>query len=317
MLAPDDPKWVHRDDELEPPTQAWVHRARYVGPQRPPPGARSCTATQGLERLGVQARLFGRRLLVPGRERAVEPDRDPGGDPDRAPRGDRRRADHLAAELRPLRRRGGQARDRRDAGSPTCGTRSSPTRTGAPRAGSPGSRSRASTASRRSSRATRTRSSRAADAIADEARDARAAGPVVTIANGSDFDDFAGIEHRPVGAVPDHARGQLLRQARPAAVPDRARTTPASTSSPASSATSGRPTASGRAALGLGDRLELIPYVPRRRSLELQRDSEALLLLIPEAGGRGEASSPGRCSSTSPPSGRSSPSSRPTVPPPS
>jgi glycosyltransferase involved in cell wall biosynthesis len=27
--------------------------------------------------------------------------------------------------------------------------------------------------------------------------------------------------------------------------------------------------------------------VPRRRSLELQRDSEALLLLIPEAGGRG------------------------------
>jgi len=39
--------------------------------------------------------------------------------------------------------------------------------------------------------------------------------------------------------------------------------------------------------LELGDRLELIPYVTRRRSLELQRDSEALLLLIPEAGGRG------------------------------
>ena len=32
VLAPDDPKWVHRDDELQPPTQAWVHRARYVGP---------------------------------------------------------------------------------------------------------------------------------------------------------------------------------------------------------------------------------------------------------------------------------------------
>ena len=30
-----------------------------------------------------------------------------------------------------------------------------------------------------------------------------------------------------------------------------------------------------------------IPYAPRRRALELQRDSEALLLLIPEAGGRG------------------------------
>jgi glycosyltransferase involved in cell wall biosynthesis len=39
--------------------------------------------------------------------------------------------------------------------------------------------------------------------------------------------------------------------------------------------------------LGLGDRVELIDYVPRRRSLELQRESDVLLLLIPEAGGRG------------------------------
>jgi glycosyltransferase involved in cell wall biosynthesis len=39
--------------------------------------------------------------------------------------------------------------------------------------------------------------------------------------------------------------------------------------------------------LGLGDRVELIPYVPRRESLRLQRESDALLLLIPEAGGRG------------------------------
>jgi hypothetical protein len=33
VLAPDDPKWVHRDDEATPPTQAWVHRARYHGPR--------------------------------------------------------------------------------------------------------------------------------------------------------------------------------------------------------------------------------------------------------------------------------------------
>src|SRR5204862_3560109 len=39
--------------------------------------------------------------------------------------------------------------------------------------------------------------------------------------------------------------------------------------------------------LGLGARLELHPYVPRRESLALQRDSDALLLLIPDAGGRG------------------------------
>ena len=33
VLAPDDPKWVHRDPELRVPTQAWVHRARYLGPR--------------------------------------------------------------------------------------------------------------------------------------------------------------------------------------------------------------------------------------------------------------------------------------------
>src|SRR5205814_7156635 len=39
--------------------------------------------------------------------------------------------------------------------------------------------------------------------------------------------------------------------------------------------------------LGLGDRLELLPYQPHRRALELQRDSEANLLLLPDAAGRG------------------------------
>jgi glycosyltransferase involved in cell wall biosynthesis len=40
--------------------------------------------------------------------------------------------------------------------------------------------------------------------------------------------------------------------------------------------------------LDLGDRLELVPYAPRAESLRLQRDSEALLLLVPDAGGRGK-----------------------------
>src|SRR5438046_7359109 len=33
VLAPDDPKWLHEDADLPLPTQAWVHRARYVGPR--------------------------------------------------------------------------------------------------------------------------------------------------------------------------------------------------------------------------------------------------------------------------------------------
>src|SRR5439155_9020565 len=39
--------------------------------------------------------------------------------------------------------------------------------------------------------------------------------------------------------------------------------------------------------LGLAGRVELIDHVPRRESLRLQRESDVLLLLIPEAGGRG------------------------------
>jgi glycosyltransferase involved in cell wall biosynthesis len=46
--------------------------------------------------------------------------------------------------------------------------------------------------------------------------------------------------------------------------------------------------------LGLADRVEVIPFVPRRQSLELQRDSEALLLILPEAGGRGTGVIPGK-----------------------
>src|SRR5213596_2737406 len=64
VLAPDDPKWIHRDDELQPPTLAWVHRARYLGPKGRKP-AEELHGTQGLERISRQAQLAGRRLLVP------------------------------------------------------------------------------------------------------------------------------------------------------------------------------------------------------------------------------------------------------------
>src|SRR5207248_9110479 len=59
VLAPDDPKWVHRDDQLEAPTQAWVHRARYVGPRGRRP-ADELHGTRGLERATPQAPLRGR-----------------------------------------------------------------------------------------------------------------------------------------------------------------------------------------------------------------------------------------------------------------
>src|SRR6478672_10132772 len=64
VLAPADPKWVHTDDDLPLPTQAWVHRVRFIGPRGLKP-AEELHGKEGLERFGTQARLFGRRLLVP------------------------------------------------------------------------------------------------------------------------------------------------------------------------------------------------------------------------------------------------------------
>ena len=64
VLAPDDPKWIHEDTGLRAPTQAWVHRARYLGPKGRKP-AEELYGKEGFERALVQTRLAGRRLLVP------------------------------------------------------------------------------------------------------------------------------------------------------------------------------------------------------------------------------------------------------------
>ena len=64
VLAPDDPKWLHRDEELRPPTQAFVHRARYLGPKARLP-SEELRGLTGVDLALAQARLAGRRLLLP------------------------------------------------------------------------------------------------------------------------------------------------------------------------------------------------------------------------------------------------------------
>jgi glycosyltransferase involved in cell wall biosynthesis len=284
VLAPDDPKWVHRDDELEPPTQAWVHRARYLGPRGRRP-ADELHGTSGLERLGVQARLFGRRLLVPDENvpwnltaipAAIRIARQEGidvvlttsppssvhfvGAAVKRATGARWVADlrdslvahpHRRAERRLVR-----IKEQGERGVATLVARYADAVVAA------------------------------AEAIADEARTLEPRGPVVTIPNGSDFDDFAGLEHHPSPRFRITHSGSFFgrRDPRPflTALAD------SKLDVVARFVGDFRPADREWAEeLGLGDRLELIPYVPRRRSLELQRDSEALLLLIPEAGGRG------------------------------
>jgi glycosyltransferase involved in cell wall biosynthesis len=132
------------------------------------------------------------------------------------------------------------------------------------------------------------------DSIGDEMRALSPTGRVVTIPNGSDFDDFEGMAYTPGERFRITHTGAFFGQRDPkpflSAVVD-----------------SGlddvvvRFVGGFRAAdrefgesLGLGDRIEVIPFVPRRRSLELQRDSEALLLIASEAGGRGTGVIPGK-----------------------
>ena len=145
------------------------------------------------------------------------------------------------------------------------------------------------------------------DAIAEETRALRPAGKVVTIPNGCDFDDFAGLPYRPSERFRITHTGSFFGQRSPRPF--------LSALAESGLDVVARFVGDFRAAdrewaeqLELGDRLELQPFTTRHRALELQRDSEALLLLIPDAGGRGQAAScPERCSSISLRSGRSWP----------
>src|SRR4029079_13374370 len=126
-----------------------------------------------------------------------------------------------------------------------------------------------------------------AEFISDEVRALDPAGKVVTIPNGSDFDDFEGLAYTPGERLRITHAGSFFgkRDPRPflQALHDSGIDAVARFLGDFRSAD--REWAE---ALGLGDRLELIPYEPRSTSLALQRDSDALLLLIPEAGGRGK-----------------------------
>jgi glycosyltransferase involved in cell wall biosynthesis len=286
VLAPDDPKWIHRDDELQPPTLAWVHRARYLGPKGRKP-AEELHGTQGLERFGVQARLASRRLLVPDENVSWN-------------------LTAIPAAIRIVKREGIDvvlttsppssvhlvgAAVKRATGIPwVADLRDSivahPHRRSERllvRAKEQGEHAMARLVAGSANAVVAV-----SDAIADEVRERSPAGPVVTIANGSDFDDFAGLQYHASDRFRITHAGSFFGKRDP------------------------RPflTALARSGLDdvvarflgdfrstdrewaeeqeLGSRLELIPYAPRRKSLELQRDSEALLLLIPEAGGRGK-----------------------------
>jgi glycosyltransferase involved in cell wall biosynthesis len=286
VLAPDDPKWIHRDEDLPPPTLAWVHRARYLGPKGRKP-AEELHGTKGLERFGVQARLAGRRLLVPDENVSWN-------------------LTAIPAAIRIARREGIDAVITTSPPSSVHLIGAAVKRaTGVPwiadlrdsvvahphrhaerllvRAKEQGEHAVAALVTRQANAIVAV-----SEAIAEEMRERNPKGEVVTIANGSDFDDFAGIQHTPSETFRITHAGSFFGKRDPR---------PFLTALQQSGLehvvarflgdfrSTDREWAE---AQGLGARLELIPYAPRRTSLELQRDSEILLLLIPEAGGRGK-----------------------------
>jgi len=284
VLAPEDPKWVHRDPELLVPTQAWVHRVRYLGPRARKP-AEELRVADGLERALVQAQVTARRLLVPDASVTWN-------------------LTAIPAAIRLARREGIDA-------VLTTSPPGSVHFVGAAVQKATGARwladlrdplvanqhRRADTTATRARQAANERLARlvvgradavscVSEAIADEVRALGPRGIVRTIPNGCDFDDFAGLEYRPAERFRITHTGSFFgkRDPRPflQALHDSGLDVVARFVGDFRS--TDREWAD---ALALGDRLELVDYAPRTESLRLQRDSEALLLLVPDAGGRG------------------------------
>jgi glycosyltransferase involved in cell wall biosynthesis len=284
VLAPDDPKWIHRDEELRAPTQAWVHRARYLGPKGRKP-AEELHGKTGLALVTTQARLASRRLLVPDENVSWN-------------------LTAIPAAIRIARREGidvvvttsppasvhlvGAAVQKATGARWLADLRDSLVAHPHRRAESAAVRAKekvddglARLVARRADAI-----SCVSEAIADELRALSPRGLVATIPNGCDFDDVAGLDYRPASRFRITHAGSFFgkRDPRPflQALADSGLDVVARFLGDFRS--SDREWAE---RLDLGDRLELIPYAPRAASLALQRDSEALLLLIPEAGGRG------------------------------
>lgn len=284
VLAPDDPRWIHVDEEVRVPTQAWVHRVRYLGPAGRRP-AEELHGKHGLELARTRARLLGRRLLVP--------DENVGWNLTAIP-----------AAIRLVRRHGIDV-------LLTTSPPNSIHLIGAAVKAATGVRWVADLRDSLTAHPHRRYESRlvrlkekggegvarvvarsadaivaVSDAIAAETRALYPKGTVATIANGCDFDDFAGLHYE---------RGERFRITHTGSFFGRRDPRPFlqalhdSDSEALARFVGGFRTADREWAeeLGLGRRLELVPYAPHRRALELQRNSDALLLLIPEADGRG------------------------------
>jgi len=285
VLAPDDPKWLHRDDELRPPTQAFVHRARYFGPRARLP-AEELHGLEGPERMLAQAKLAYRRVLLPDASVTWVPTAVPA-----AVRLVKREGiDAVITTSPPVSMNLIGAAVKRLTGIPWVADLRDAVLWNADRRFDRVAVQAKEKALERVVRLV----ARKADAvvavsetIADEVRRFDPAGEVRVIPNGCDFDDFAGLDYRPGERFRITHAGSFFGKRNPR--PFLSALASSGLDDVVARFAGGLRQADEEwaAGLGLGDRLELLPYVPHRRALELERDSEANLLLLPEAAGRG------------------------------
>ena len=281
VLAPDDPKWLHRDDELRAPTQAFVHRARYLGPRARLP-AEELHGLEGPERMLAQARLAYRRVLLPDASVTWLPTAVPA-----AVRLVRREGiDAVITTSPPVSMNLIGAAVKRLTGIPWVADLRDAILWNADRRFD---RTAVQAKEKALERVVRlvARKADAVVAVSDEVRRFDPAGQVRVIPNGCDFDDFAGLDYRSGERFRITHAGSFFGKRNPR--PFLSALASSGLEDVVARFAGGLRQADEEwaAGLGLGDRLELLPYVSHHRALELQRDSEANLLLLPDAAGRG------------------------------
>jgi glycosyltransferase involved in cell wall biosynthesis len=295
VLAPDDPKWGAADPGLvaDIPETTSVHRARYRGPSHAQTPAARLAAAHGVSGLGVRAALLGRRLLLPDPEVAWLPDA-------------------LRAGTRIVRERGidvvlstSPPNSVHVIGAAIARCSGVPFVTDFRDSWLANPHRRYERRSVRAKRAVEGRIARAAlrgvaavsavtPAIAEEAAALAPAGtPIRVVANGCDFDEFDGLAY---------ARGERMRIVHAGSFFGQRTPRPFLTAYAALLAARAELRERVQAAflgelrpadrewalgLGLGDALALEGFQPHSRALAAMRAADALLLLVPRAGGRG------------------------------
>ncbi len=277
VLAPDDPKWLHRDESLVEPEGVTVHRARNVGPRSRRPGEELHRAT-GARRARTHASLAFRRVLVPDaavlwNATAIPAARrivlEHGIDAvlTTSPPGSVHIAGAAVARSVPV----AWVADLRDSIARHSQRRHDIRGEGL------------------LARAVADRADAvvcASEAIAEEMRVEGAGSRVHVIGNGADFEEFEGLSYEPSERFRITHTGSFFGARDPRLFLDALAQVEGDVVARFVGDFRQRDREHAER-LALNDRIELIPYLPRREALALQRASEALLLLVPEAGGRG------------------------------